>query len=300
MNPAPRRAGLQAPGTQLLLDEDVVDASRRARAFSEFSGIAVRDMVLTPLSSLPVPIYNFATTPDGRATGLRRWEGARPEAMWHPLMWLPPRLTRRFRYKDLSGHEVYESDHLWAARIAMELHASGLYDSETGEWVDVLAMSGLDVTDELDLARVEDWLTGDADGVLDEISLAGFLNEQDPTWALISLLALEDVLWQASWAMTAETLVELVLSSLAVDVDLAAAAGSVASSMGLSLLARSEAVGGPSALAERFLSLHADLEERLPGSAESRAALDELVDLLHGIRDAHWPALESLHTADAA
>ncbi len=300
MNPVPRRVGQQAPGTQLLLDEDIIESSRRARAFSEFSGVAVRDMVLTPLSSLPVPIYNFATTPEGRATGLRRWAGTKPDAMWHPLMWLPPRLSRRFRYKDLAGREVYESDHLWAARVAMELHASGLYDSETGQWADVLAMSGLDVTDELDLARVEDWLAGDPDDVLDEISLDGFFNTDDPTWALVSLLALEDMLWQASWAITSDTLIDLVVSARDVDPDLAVSAGSVAASMGLSLLSGAVGAGDPVTLSERFLSLYTVLEETPSSSPAAGEALDSLVDVLASVRDAHWPALDALHTADAA
>lgn len=295
MNPAPRRTGLQEPGTQLLLDEDILETAHRARTFSELSGVPMRDLLLSPLTSLPLPIYNFGVNPDGTPTGRRRWAGTKPAAMWHPLMWLPRRLSARFRYKDLTGSEVYESDDLWAARVAMELHATGLYDSETGEWVDVLAMSGLDVTDELDLARIEDWLDGEEDEVLDEITLDGFVDNENPTWALISLLALEDVLWQASWAINANTLMDLVDSSALVSADLASAAGTIAASTGLSLLSRSEVAGGPDRLAEQFLTLHATLDSAPAGSPEAAAAVAELIEVLYSVREAYWPALQALH-----
>lgn len=297
MNAAPRRRAHQVPGEILLLDENILAAPARAREFSAFSGIEMRDLVVSPLASVPVPMYNFAHTYAG-PTGQRRWAGVRPEAMWHPLLWLPARLSSRYRYKDRENNTVFENDDQWAARVVMELTGAGLYDPATGEWVDVLATAGIDIDDDLDLARVEDWLEGEPDDVLDDLSLDDVLRQEDnETWALVSVLVLEDVLWQASWALTANSLIELLDLAFLTDAERVVRAARTAANLGVALLgpARSDAYEQP--IAKTLGDLMLRLSRIDHEHERASATINELFDALNLIREVHWPALEALHDA---
>lgn len=298
MNAAPRRRAHQVPGENLLLDENILASPARAREFSEFAGIELRDLVISPLAAVAVPIYNFAQTPAG-ATGLRRWTHTRPEAMWHPLMWLPPRLASRYRYKDRENNVLYENDDQWAARVAMELTAAGLYDPDTGEWVDVLATAGIDVEDEMDLARIEDWLDGEPDEILDEIDLTDVLLQEDnETWALVSILVLEDVLWQASWAMVANSLIELLDLAFLTDAERVMRASRTASSLGLSLLGKASSDAYEVPPAQTFGDLFMRLSSMSHDHEEAGSVVNELFNILYLVREIHWPALEALHETE--
>lgn len=294
MNAAPRRRAYQVPGENLLLDENILAAPARAREFSEFAGIELRDLVVSPLAAAAVPIYNFAASPEGD-TGLRRWPHTRPEAMWHPLMWLPPRLASRYRYKDRENNTVFESDDQWAARVVMELTAAGLYDPDTGEWVDVLATAGVDVEDDMDLARIEDWLDGEPDDVLDEISLDDVTRQDDETWALVSILVLEDVLWQASWAMIANSLIDLIDMAFLLDPERVMKAARTASSLGLSLLGKATSESYEVPPAKVFGDLLIRVGAMSHDDNNAGRSVNEILDMLYLVREVHWPALEALH-----
>ena len=314
MSDTPRRAGALAPGTPLLLDEEVLGSVPRAREFSEFSGIALRDLLVTPVVSHALPLYNFA------ADGRRRWEGVKPEAMWHPLLWLPSRLAGRYSYADASGQKVAESDEIWAIRVAVELQTSGIYDVETGTWVDVLALIGLDADDEMDMLRVQDWLDGAPDADLDAFSFAEYLTIQPQTWALESAIVLEPMFREASYALTANELIALLdyVSGSFSDGDSSVEdilrACRIAASTGLSLLGNAADTPESRADNERFFLdvLTGDTEAADftraangdPVSTDGMSRIDvaeaemlhaAVAERLYDIRDLHWGVLASLH-----
>jgi hypothetical protein len=318
MSDTPRRAGAHAPGTPLLLDEEVLGSVPRAREFAEFSGIPMRDLLVTPVVSHALPLYNFGTE------GRRRWEGVKPEAMWHPLLWLPSRLAGRYSYADATGQKIVESDEVWAIRVAVELQTSGIYDVETGTWVDVLAMIGLDADDEMDMLRVQDWLDGTPDADLDAFSFAEYLAIQPQTWALESAVVLEPMFREASYALTANELIALLdyVSGSFSDGDSSVEdilrACRIAASTGLSLL--SEAVADENrADNERFfldvLTGDTDAEDFTRAANGETVSTDRLsridvaeAEMLHAavaerlydIRDLHWGVLASLHEEQPA
>jgi hypothetical protein len=159
------------------------------------------------MASIPLPRYPA----DGFAG--RRWEGVDPRAMWLPLMWLPTRVALPYLTEDPSlGKAVFEAPDEWAARVALELSASGLYDPETGRWVDVLALHGIDITDEDSVERVGSWLAGSDDPVLDGIDLSDRFTRPDPDeehWAAEAVEAMGTPLLQSRFALLASDVCEI-------------------------------------------------------------------------------------------
>lgn len=291
MTNAPRRKAHQVPGENLLLDENILAAPARAREFSEDTGVPFADLVVSPLAATAIPVDTYGEDS-------RRWAGTRPEAMWHPLMWLPSRLSSRYRYKNREGEVVFENDDQWAARVVMELTAAGLYDPETGEWVDVLATFGIDVDDDLDLARIEDWLDGEPDEVLDTIDLdEAVRNVHDETWALVSVLVLEDILWQASWAMVSNSLIELLDMAFITDPERVMLATRTASTLGMALLGEVRGDDYPVMPSAVFGDIFMRSSKITHEDPDATPCVNELFNILYTIRESHWPALEALHEA---
>ena len=209
-----RRSLLTEPDEHLLLPPSFLGANQRLESWCAYTGMSPDDVLHSPLVSVPLPLA--ATIPPGR----RRWDGIRPEAMWHPLLWLPPRVTsgRQIRVEE-TGRTWREGPDEWAVRVALELSESApievggrkwvrmynfaganfvrpvtehdrylvdLYDPHTGTWLDVLSTVGLDTDDPADLARVERWLEGAPDPALDAIDLERLLlaGGRNPDWAL--------------------------------------------------------------------------------------------------------------------
>lgn len=306
-----RRTHLLGPGTALLLADTSLHAPVRLREFAAFSGIAPEDLIISPLCSVPLPLYNFAA----KSPGARRWPGTRAEAMWHPLMWLPNRLAGRYTYPDPeTSEQVRESDDLWIIRVALELTLSGLYDPETGTWVDILDSVGLDISNDVDLARVEEWLDGEPDEILDEIDLGAYLTIEPHDWALVDALLMEPTLRRAAWALTADEILgeaekvedpDSGVEADAVESILAALAAS-----GMALLSevplRTEDAEPTAADDEEhaafFLRAHAAMTADDVSEATAAAVLDAIVVRCAAIRDAFWSDLEALHAAadDAA
>ena len=103
-----------------------------------------------------------------------------------------------------------ESTTTWSIRVALELSASGLYSIEEG-WIDVLATAGIDIDNEADLARIEEWQAGSPDAVLDSINLDLHLAlDNNPNWALQSAMALQEPVIHAQWVMLADSLMEII------------------------------------------------------------------------------------------
>ncbi|MCA5892327.1 hypothetical protein LEP48_03045 [Isoptericola sp. NEAU-Y5] len=209
-----RRRALDAgPAEHLLLPASVIEVAGRLPLWRAFSGLDEHALLLSPLSATPLPMP--WTVPDGR----RRWPELRPEAMWHPLLWLPARLSAPAVRRDpLTGAPEGETYDEWATRVVLEmtesspvvvddrpwvlLHDPGrehvvrpagpqddrlvpLFDPATGTWLDVLSTVGLDVDEPGDVARVRDWLDGGTDADLDGIDLDRFLHAagRNPEWA---------------------------------------------------------------------------------------------------------------------
>lgn len=298
-----RRPSLLAEGEPLLLARSAIETAVRFTAYAGESGLPRPAVLSTPLCSMPLPIYtDFGTRDDGKRR--RRWEGTRPEYMWHPLMWLPPRVAGRYQLDDpRTGESRLEDDDLWAIRVAFELTASGLYDPITGTWFDVLHTVGIDIEEPADVARVERWLNGAADEDLDSIDLSGYLDIDPSNWALETALALRDDLERASWALIADDL--LTLADETVDnVDLPTAqrlsATRSLAGLGESLLSRvpnetedgvATSFDGVTHL-EFFTRLHGDTDLLTPDQVTGRVT--DARSRLYAIRETYWPYVDSL------
>lgn len=196
---APRQL-IALPGEALVGVRPPTDMNQRLADFMEFSGLETGDIIFSHYATVPMPRYP-AAWPEGR----KRWTGIKPEAMWHPLFWLPDRVASKYVFTDEGGNEQLESDDEWAARVALELTASGLYDQQTGEWQDILGIEGIDTEDENDKARISAWLSGNEDELLDSIDLSEDMNvPDDPNWAADAIYASFEDLRVQVWAIVAD------------------------------------------------------------------------------------------------
>jgi len=211
-----RRPFLSAPGERLLMTNDPVTYIERFEEFAIVSGIPEERILAMPLIATPLPVPIKAP-----AGGLARWTMANPSFFWHPLMWLPERLALRAQYRTVdprSGgtsidYEV-EPDDTWAIRVVTALSGAGLYDAETGTWLDVLAYFGLNINDPVDYARVERWVAGDADNLLDAIDLSEQFDFGTTIGDEVQIAAdLAASLVPAQWSITAARIAELVLEA---------------------------------------------------------------------------------------
>ena len=129
--------------------------------------------------------------------------------MWHPLLWLPDRLATRYTLVDDNGACSTEPDDIWCLRVCLELQAAGLYDPDTGSWLDVLSLAGLDGDDPDTAGRVDRWLTGGADPVLDRLDLTEHVDRPDDLdWALHAAIDELPAMRVVSWVLTAQDLLD--------------------------------------------------------------------------------------------
>lgn len=200
-----RRQLLTRPGDTLLLSRSAVDVYLRHTEWAAATGLDNSRVTFSPLCSVPIPLYKTAEP------GARQFPEVSPELMWHPLFWLPNRVAARYNIPTgVDGVTVPESDAVRSIRIALELGQSGLYHPEEG-WLDILATVGLDVENDADLGRIEEWQQGAPDEILDSIDLDLYLKlENDPYWALTSAVALLEPLTHAMWAVLADSLVDFI------------------------------------------------------------------------------------------
>ena len=208
-SPSLRRAALTEQGEPLVVSQSPIETAIRLGTWLGMTGLTDDETLISPLVSVPLPVY-----PESWPAGHRRWPSVNADAMWHPLMWLPERVAHRYVVEtedpDRPGTwiEHVETDDEWAVRVALELAHCGLYDEGTGTWFDVLAAAGLDVEDEIDLARIEEWLAGSADPVLDSIDLSPIIDvPTDEAWAVSVAAAWVDDLRIITWATQADYLI---------------------------------------------------------------------------------------------
>ena len=192
------------PGEPLEVASSTLRSAARYRTWAADTGIGAEWVTPQPLCCVPLPVY-----PAGWPAGRRRWPGLRPAMMWHPLLWLPERLATRYTLLDDTGGRSTEPDDVWALRVCLELQASGLYDADTGSWLDVLSLAGLDGDDPDTATRVAAWLNGRPDQALDGLDLAEHVDRPgDPDWAVFAAIAELPALQVISWAVTALDLLE--------------------------------------------------------------------------------------------
>lgn len=203
---ARRRQMLTEPGDTLLLSKSSFEALRRFSDWQELTGMAPEGFTADTLCSVPIPIYPEV------APGERRFAGVKPSAMWHPLFWLPARVSGEYQLKTGPNGELEpESTGLRSVRIALEMTASGLYNPETGTWADILSTVDIDADNPIDQARIAEWQAGGVDDALDSIDLEEFLTIQEqPNWAIENGLLLLDTFTRAQWAILADSLIALI------------------------------------------------------------------------------------------
>lgn len=204
------RTYLTEPEEKLLLAQNPLLSTTRLMTFMEDSHLPLSRIVTSPMMSVPVPLYVDKTTmPNGRQFP----SDTNPALFWHPLFWLPESLANKLSYRDRENPDVVhvESDDQWAARVALTLSASGVYDPENGKWLDMLSVVGLDSEDEMVLDRIVEWLDGSSDPDLDSIDLSALTDIPDqPHWAFRSVQAIFPELVQASYAFLTHGTIDLI------------------------------------------------------------------------------------------
>lgn len=189
------------PGEPLLATVTPHEAAVRLASFLSISGLTDAAVVTSNTATTPLPLYP-AEWPRGR----RRWAGLNPTIMWHPLFWLPDRLASRMML-DVNGDIQVETDEVWAARVFIELTAAGMYREQDGQWVDVLALQGLDSDDPGVQTRIARWVAGADDEQLDAIDLSSRLAvEPDESWSLAAAWDAVQTLRPIAWYVSATSL----------------------------------------------------------------------------------------------
>lgn len=291
MATTPRRRFLTEPGEPLLEPPAPGDVAGRFVQFQDATGLAADDIVACPLVAVPLPFH-----PDRWPSGRRRWNGMRPDVAWLPLMWLPDRIANRYTLVDDNGNERLEDDTEWAVRVALELTAAGVYDETSGGWVDVLALAGLDIDNDADIARVEEWLNGADDQLLDKIDLSAQFDRSDPDdvdWAVNAAADWMPGLQITAWATGADRL----LGDLDGLVDQAPSMTGQQVSEAAALLARFAGFtldGATDTEKSWFTDMATQADQIDDVQTLIDGPLATMADRLADVRDVFWPQLEDL------
>lgn len=181
------------PGDALLMPTG--DSTAYTQVFHDFlRATELPPEMLNPSRLCMVPLPTHTYREELRENPVINWT--------NPLFWLP----RQWRV-----NEAGATDDLMGLRATWELTLGGLYEPETG-FVDVLYAHGIDVDTEAGAARVQSWLDGAADPVLDAIDITQMLSRpegDDEDWVqLLAFEALPGVL-RAVWGLNAHSFLEL-------------------------------------------------------------------------------------------
>lgn len=289
MTAAVRRRFLTEPGEPLLLCQSATALIQRFGELADQSGIGDDKIISNALSAVPLPDYGVL------GNDPRTWAGLAPGFMWHPFVWLPKSLTRRRVVQTDDGRELTEVNEVWTLRMIVELAASSLYDVETGTWLDVLSVIGLDIEDEDVQERLAAWLDGAEDEELEAIDLNLLLEDDtdEPDWSFDLAVDLTMPTLYASWAVMANelsTMLDLVPEAED-DEDILSILGTVAFTGTDTLAAVPDAEGKTSH------SYWATIREAV-NAADVDALLSsetpQLSEYLAEVRDAYWPHYEAL------
>lgn len=223
--PLRRRSWELEEGQPLVLARDPLELGHRLLSFTGLTGVAPEDILVSRLVSIPLPdpdvdVEDTNSLPPGpmarraalsaraaKASGGVPAETVNPESLWHPLLWLPPRLASRFCWDEPDGTTSVETEEGWALRVALELTLASLYDVPSGTWLDVMAYVGIDLDSQAGLDRVRAWLSGGEDETLDNLDLTPDIEvEDDPEWALASASSMIDDLVRLAHASGSDAL----------------------------------------------------------------------------------------------
>lgn len=200
------RPYLTEPNESLLLATSPLLSTTRFAAFLDDSRLPMNRVVLSKMCSVPIPLYVNET-----GGGRQFPEGTNPSLLWHPLFWLPKSLSNHLSYRDSENVVHVESDDQWAARVALTLVTSGVYDPENGTWLDMFSVVGLDIDDEMTIDRAVEWLEGTPDPDIDQIDLSPFTElPGQPHWAFHSVQSIFGELEQSSYGLLANGTLEVI------------------------------------------------------------------------------------------
>lgn len=280
------------PGEPLVLfrGADPVAFFERERWFQEVTGLSGDRIVSSPLCAVPLPIARR----DDLGL-LERWPAEmNPELLWLPLFWLPEVVLTRYLIENPNTREErMETDDEWALRVASELGAAGLYDPETGAWMDVLAAHGIDIEAPDTVLRLGAWLEGESDPVLDHIDLSPLFALADEAGNPIDLhqealqfaVDATPLATTAQLASFAERLLERMQATVYAERNLASRIEQVDEIGTLSFLLLSEAILPPSQsqVVDVVQDARDSIDEILQGEAELPP--EEAWEAVEGIAD---------------
>lgn len=278
-----RRQFLTSPGESLLLPLQAMNIADRLSRWTKYSILPKEAIISSPLVAVPL-----AT----RAPGSRWPATTEAAAFWHPLLWLPPRLAA-----PAEGELI----NVWAVRIALELTVTGLYDVESGTWLDILSTVGLDADDEIVQARITEWLDGAPDAELDSIDLSAGLDDPDEIdWSRAQAEELLALLVPASWAVLSNDLITMASDALS-DEELDAETLAM-DTRTIIFLAQGAIGDGPIGVEgeEPTADLWARVLDDLPNWPQRDLTeiidgpLDALIESLYTIRNDYWVFVEAL------
>lgn len=197
-----RREFLLKPGEGWMLSPDLFLCAERLEDFMEVTGLTDKQVVMTPVVAVPIPSPELSVPPEGE----RQWSNVFAEMLWHPFFWLPDSVARRAIVADESG-ERPELDEEYVVRVMALCTMAGLFDVETGTWLDVLAYAGLGEIDDALIDRLMDWMIGEPDEQLDSIDLSPLFAEADAgaeSHAAADVISGVPQAVEAQWALTAD------------------------------------------------------------------------------------------------
>jgi hypothetical protein len=279
-----RRQFLTEPGESLLLPLRAMEIVERLFTITRESGLSKEQIVTSSLVSIPLFRRNAG----------QRWSPeTEPSLFWHPLLWLPERLA----YPNAG----VRAD-VWAISVALEMTVAGLYDVESGTWVDILATVGLDSEDVVTQARITEWLEGASDPELDAINLSAGLDiPDDLSWSLAEAEELLPLLVPASWAVLSNDLIATASDALedADPNDIPALADQARAILYVAQGSIGDGPAGidgeesPSQVWARVLSeLH--IWPSQPLEAIVDGPFDQVIESLYSIRNDYWVFVEAL------
>lgn len=277
-----RRPLIAEPDEPLLAPLPPVEQALRLAAFCAETGLPATEVASCGFTSMPAPVYRDP---------VRRWSKVRPQALWHPLFWLPDHLARRAVIND-GVVTAPETDEIWLTRVMIELTSAGVWDEQEGTWVDVLSLHGIDIDNPEHTARVVAWLDGAADPVLDTLDISDLIDTTDPTWAVPLAWDAAEQLRPLAWYVHALSLSDD-LDELRTDADQLSEHELASALRTLCSIAAGSFEGLGPQVADELSSLAAQCR---PGG-ESLATLDRAHALISSIRDAWKRHAEDLAAA---
>lgn len=290
MKDVARRHLASTPGTTLLLGASVDDVVKHFAQWRDGTWMDPADFLPNTLMNAPLPVYKDPPA------GERRFAHINPQALWHPLFWLPVRLAGVYPLVDSKGDPMPEPEEMRSLRVALEMTASSLYDPEHG-WVDTLALHGLDVDNPAHVERIARWQAGAPDDILDSINLdEHLLVDEDPHWALKSASALLGSYMRAKIALHSNSLIELFddarLADSGKEMRSLAEHAAVLAGMVLGEIPGEE----PGAATSYWNKVEQAAKSGVFPSRDAflEGPMQSSVDYLSGIRDRYWPALDEL------